>query len=324
MRVSARQWSKSRRDNSNNRIGWAELLALELIEAAAAQFARHAGLPKSNLDRATAWAQETPLHRLPLFAAAAAVHAVLAPDAAFGIEGGAIIRDLAERERVRVLRASQRLGIGSNTLGRLLALGVLGDGLTVPAVEQLVEAGVCEDVPKNQVVRKVVETPWWQSGRLARLKPDRLAAAFLAAELFDAKLPDGDPRLPTWLSVALAGVEDGFGNRLGRILYDLDASGVALTGAEPLEKQLERLIEQDPQQAVRFVNLASKNVPYAAAGFAATVALALARLLGDEPVRRAGFLNNASNFLSTLGRREEVLTAATEAVTIRRDLARAA
>ncbi len=188
--------------------------ALGLIEAAAAQFARHAGLPKANLDRAAAWAQETPLHRLPLFAAAAAVHAVLAPDAAFGIEGGAIIRDLAERERVRVLRGSERLGVGANTLGRLLALGVLGEGLTVPAIEQLADAGVCEDVPKNQVVRKVLDTPWWHSGRLARLKPDRLAAAFLAAELFDARLPDGDPRLPTWLSIALAGAEDGFGNRL--------------------------------------------------------------------------------------------------------------
>jgi len=188
--------------------------ALGLIEAAAAQFARHAGLPKANLDRAAAWAQEASLHRLPLFAAAAAVHAVLAPDAAFGIEGGAIIRDLAERERVRVLRGSERLGVGANTLGRLLALGVLGEGLTVPAIEQLADAGVCEDVPKNQVVRKVLDTPWWHSGRLARLKPDRLAAAFLAAELFDARLPDGDPRLPTWLSIALAGAEDGFGNRL--------------------------------------------------------------------------------------------------------------
>jgi hypothetical protein len=144
---------------------------LEMIEVAAARFARHAGLPKPCLDRAAAWAQETPLHRLPLFAAAAAVHAVLAPDAAFGIEGGAIIRDLAERERVRVLRTSERLGAGSNTLGRLLALGVLGDGLAASAIERLVDAGLCENVPKNRIIQKAVDTPWWKGGRLARLKP---------------------------------------------------------------------------------------------------------------------------------------------------------
>ena len=169
---------------------------LELNEAAAANFARHAGLPKPHLDRAAAWAEEAPLHRLPLFAAAA-VHAVLAPKEAFGIEGGAIIRDLAERERARVRRTSDRLGIGADTLGRLLALGVLGDGLNVPVIEKLVDAGLCGGVPKSEVVRKVADTPWWRSGRLARLKPDRMAAAFLGAELFDAKFPDGDQKLPT-------------------------------------------------------------------------------------------------------------------------------
>ena len=121
----------------------------------------------------------------------------------------------------------------------------------------------------------------------------------------------------------MTGAEDGFGSRLGRILYDLDAPGVSLNGAWPLEKQLDRLIEQDPGQAVRFVSLASEDVPYAAAGFAATIALVLARLLENEPATQAMFLNNAANFLSTLGRREDALAAATEAVTIRRDLARA-
>jgi tetratricopeptide (TPR) repeat protein len=121
----------------------------------------------------------------------------------------------------------------------------------------------------------------------------------------------------------LTGAEDGFGSRLGRILYDLDAPGVSLNGAWPLEKQLDRLIEQDPGQAVRFVSLASEDVPYAAAGFAATIALVLARLLENEPATQAMFLNNAANFLSTLGRREDALAAATEAVGLYRDLARA-
>jgi hypothetical protein len=264
-----------------------------------------------------------PLHRLPLFAAAAAVHAVLAPKEAFGIEGGAIIRDLAERERVRVRRTSERLGIGPTTLGRLLALGVLGDGLNVPTIEKLVDAGLCEGLPKNQIVQKIADTSWWRSGQLARLQPDRMAAAFLGAELFDARFPDGDQKLPIWLSIGLTGAEDAFGNRLGRILFDLDARGVARGGAGPLERQLARMIEQGPTQAVRFVRVASEEVPYAAAGFAATIALTLARLLQAEPARQAGFLNNASSFLSRVGQREEALAAAREAAGLYRDLARA-
>ena len=60
-----------------------------------------------------------------------------------------------------------------------------------------------------------------------------------------------------------------------------------------------------------------------ARGIGRAIALALARLLEDEPATRASSLNNASVFLSRLGQREEALAAATEAVTIRRDLARA-
>ena len=295
---------------------------VELIETAAINFSQHAGLPKPRLDRALDWAKETPLHRLPLMAAAAAVHAVLAPREAFGIEGGAIVRDLAERERVRVRRTSDRLGIGPNTLGRLLALGIVGNGLNDQAIERLVDADFCEGVSKSQILRKVADTPWWRSGRLTRLAPDRIAAAFLAAELFDARFPDGDQMLPIWLSIALAGTEDGFANRLGRILFDMDAPGVARGGAQSLESQLAQIIERDPAQAVRFASLASREVPYGAAGFAAVIALALAGLLKDEPVTQAMFLNNASNFLSMLGRREEALTAATDAANLYRELAR--
>jgi pimeloyl-ACP methyl ester carboxylesterase len=68
---------------------------LELIETAATNFAAAAGLPKPRLDRADAWAMEAPLHRLPLFAAAAAVHAVLAPANAFGTMRSSVISQYA-------------------------------------------------------------------------------------------------------------------------------------------------------------------------------------------------------------------------------------
>jgi len=296
---------------------------LELIETAATNFAAAAGLPKPRLDQAEAWAMQASLHRLPLFAAAAAIHAVLAPRNAFGIDGNAIVRDLAMRERARVRRTSKQLGIGPDTLGRLTALGVLGDGLNVDVVGKLIDAGLCEDVARDQVIQKIANTPWWRLGQLTPIKPDRMAAEFLGAELFDAKFPDGDPRLSRWLSIAFTGAEEGLGNRLGRVLFDMDALDVAGSRAQSLERRLAEIIELDPMQAVRFVAVATQDVPYAAVGFAALVALTMARLLENEPARRAGFLNNATSFLSRLGQHEKALAAAREAVAVYRDLARA-
>jgi hypothetical protein len=195
-----------------------------------------------NLDRAAAWANENPSHRLPLFAAAAAVHAVIAPTEAFGIEGGAIVRNLAGRERIRVKRVSERLGIGAATLSQLLALGLLSDGLTVSNIHALTKQGVGEGISSGDLVQKVIDTPWWKSGRLVRLQPDRMAAAFLGMELFDPKLPEGDERLPDWMSTALMGNEAGFGDKLGRILFDLDAPDIAPGAARSFEMRLTAIV----------------------------------------------------------------------------------
>ncbi len=295
--------------------------AVALISEAATTFAGRACLPLPNLERAESWASENTLHRLPLFVLAAAVHAVLSPDAAFGIEGGAIIRDLAERERGRVRRASDRLGIGPASLERLLALGIVAEGLDFAAVRALAQAGIGEGIEANRLLKVVSETPWWRGGRLVRLQPDRVAACFLDAALFEAKLPDGDDRLPHWLSLSLKGNERDFGDRLGRLLYDLDAPGVARNGATPLEAALIAMIEREPERVVDFAEVASGEVPFAAAGFAAEIAGRLGVDLKDHPEQAALFLNNSANYLSLLGRLEAALEAAQEAVEISRALA---
>jgi hypothetical protein len=103
--------------------------ALALIEEAARRFADAAGMPHPDLSGAAAWLEQSDTHRMPLFSSAAAIHAVLAPGEPFGLDGAALMRDLARRELRRVRQASRTLGIGEYGLERLLALAVLGDGL---------------------------------------------------------------------------------------------------------------------------------------------------------------------------------------------------
>ena len=161
-----------------------------MLGEAATNFARCAGRPEPDLSDAAGWLSQSDMHRLPLFAGAAAMHAVLEPNQAFGIDAPELLRDLAKRERRRVRKASEACGLGKVGLERLLALGVLGDGLSESAVRELGKSGVC-DGPAQDPVAALVDTPWWHNGRLLRLQPDRPAAAFLDAALFNEQFPTG-------------------------------------------------------------------------------------------------------------------------------------
>jgi hypothetical protein len=83
---------------------------------------------------ALAWLSQAPVHRQPLFVAAAAIHAVLEPSTAFSLAGKQLMFDLADRERRRVQAVSSQVGLGSEGLGRLLSFGVtaLDPGMRVP------------------------------------------------------------------------------------------------------------------------------------------------------------------------------------------------
>jgi tetratricopeptide (TPR) repeat protein len=159
--------------------------------------------------------------------------------------------------------------------------------------------------------------------RLVRLEPGRPAAAFLDLTLFDRRTaPAGDPRLPEWLYRALEERAASFGGRLGRILYDLDLLSHESKGPHALDACLVRMIEHEPDRVDLFANVALDEVPFASANFAAHVAVNMAERSPDPQVK-AGYLNNASTYLSALGRREGALTCAQQAAGLYRELARA-
>jgi tetratricopeptide (TPR) repeat protein len=116
-----------------------------------------------------------------------------------------------------------------------------------------------------------------------------------------------------------------FGNRLGRILYDLDALRSLRPKdetAHPLDERLVRMVKEKPNRAASFAGVAASEVPFWAANFAARVALVLAAAM-EDPEAKASFSGNAANHLSALGRREEALAAAQEAADLFRALAEA-
>jgi hypothetical protein len=192
---------------------------LKLIEEAARNFATFAKLLTPTFQEALQWLGTSEMHRLPLYATAAAIHAVLSPKEAFGLSHAELLKDLAFREIRRVQEASKVLGLGQEGLEHLLALGVLADGLSESVVTELAKAGVCAG-PASDVVSALVRSSWWRNGRLARLEPDAPAAAFLNFALFGPSFPKGRDALPDWMFTALRQNAATFGGRLGRILYD--------------------------------------------------------------------------------------------------------
>jgi hypothetical protein len=197
--------------------------ALALVEEAAHRFADAARMSRPNLSGAAEWLERSDIHRMPLFASAVAIHAVLAADKPFAFDGAQLMYELARRELRRVCNVSQTLGLGKWGLERLLALAVLGDGLGERAIATLRDAGALLG-SEPDFSDRLKRSSWWRDGRLMRLEPDPAAAAFLDLTLFDPRIaPAGDERLPEWLYSAVEERAANFGGRLGRILYDLDS-----------------------------------------------------------------------------------------------------
>lgn len=292
-----------------------------LIAEAAHNFVEHTKKPLPDLGSARRWLEASPTHRLPLYAMAAAVHAVLSPTEAFGLGGGQLIKNLALREIERVGRTSQALALGRAGLERLLALAVLADGLSERAVTELAEAGACEQ-PKTEFVEVLSRSPWWSNGHLMRLQPDPLAAAFLDLALFDHEFPRGRDALTDWMFIALQENAPTFGNRLGRILYDLQSLHQSNEGVHPLDDRVLQMVLEKPERAMTFAGVAISRVPFLAANFAAQIALTGAQQAA-VPEAKAIFFNSAANNLAAVGRREDALSAAQEATHLFRELARA-
>ncbi|WP_413203685.1 tetratricopeptide repeat protein [Rhodospirillum sp. A1_3_36] len=301
-----------------------------LIAEAATRFADRLGQavePALNRDRMEAWlAQDPQVHGLPLYAMAAAVHAVIDPTHAYTLTRGDLLLALADREMRRVRRISEKAGFGKDGLATLIGLAVMGDGLrgkTIRALEGQ-HAYPADSLAGRDVFDRLSDTPWWnkESQSLPALRPDLPAVAFLRRAL----LPEGEhpvtrEDLPDWLFTVLDRAEDGLTGRLNRLLYDLSSLGDR--GAlDSLSEAFGHMVERNPERAERFASIVSSEAIWLAPFQVAVCSALLGQpdILDDD---RAGLLNNLANFLSALGRREEAVVVAREAVDLYRTLAAA-
>jgi tetratricopeptide (TPR) repeat protein len=292
--------------------------ARELIAEAATNFANLAKLPLPKMEFAETWINGSHINRTPLFATAAAIHAVLEPDAAFGLVSSELIRQLANRERRRVDKLSIELAFGDTGLANLLGLGILADGLDQIKVEALARAGATQC--KSQVaIDGVTKTPWWREGKLTRLEPDKLAAAFLDAVFFPPNLPKGHSKLPCWLFEALSGCGRSLGDRLSRVLHDLiELRDSGQAGHHPLYASLIAMLDEDANAPLAFhlsfADFSIWTAPIALVVFTKAVSST------EEPVAKATFLGTLSSCLSVMGKKEEALTSVREAVALYKKL----
>ena len=232
------------------------------------------------------------------------------------------MRDLARRERERVVRLSRAGGFGEYGLERLLALALMNEaGLSQDALTALGELDVAPGLAGQALLDALAQTPWWiappEDGprRLARLEPDRPAAAFLDLAL----LSDPSPRLPDWLFAASSESGAQFGRILSRLCFDLAELSEDRGRARLLEAQALKMLEAEPGRAAAFAAVGHEEGTHFSAGFAVRV---LEHLLSrdPDPERRAGLQHNLAVMLSALGRREDALAAAQEATDLYRRL----
>jgi tetratricopeptide (TPR) repeat protein len=267
--------------------------------------------------RVRSWLGQEEKHRLPLYAAAAAVQAVLDPAKAFGQTGAEVLTSLVLREFDRVRPASEAIGLGKDGLITLLALGVLGDGLTQDQIGDLIGLGVGA-AENAEYFDRLAESPWWQQGRLLRLEPDALAAAFLNRALFPSKFPQGRKELPDWLYAALRTSGAALTGRLERVLFDLLSIAPREGGGHALEDALVDCVKREPERARAFEVFATKPRLWSAR-FAAEVMRNLV-LSANTDGERAAHLTNLSGHVRAFGDVNEGLVAAETAINILRNL----
>lgn len=262
------------------------------------------------------WLNANTQHRLSLYATAAAVHHVLAPEKTFGLRAADILIDLVKREAGRVNKASEAAKLGEDALARLLALATVTGKLTPAEIARLAKPGLqvfgCDE---NQAMNRLRGLPWWDrdANALPALTPDILAAVFTSHVLKNT--PDMAPR---WLWAALQdGIGTDFAARLGRVIHDID-----LIDPKPsaLPQWLELIVAEDSLRAPIFEALTFDGwLPYRLAGLAAAAGAALGGAAENDE-DRALFLNNTSVDLAASGRGAEALAAAQRSVEIQERL----
>lgn len=173
--------------------------------------------PGPNLQAFQAWLGRDRQHHNPLFILAYALNLSDHPEAA-GLDAGALIKALVNREVRRLEKEARDLGMPETGYVLLKALAALTDGLDARHLARLrATAPSHPPLPELDVLYRSREA---SDRRIHPLRPD-----LLAAELLDHALGLCEPETGGWLYRTLALVEEkqaliDAAGRLGRLRYD--------------------------------------------------------------------------------------------------------
>ncbi|MEQ9565480.1 MAG: tetratricopeptide repeat protein [Pseudomonadales bacterium] len=269
-------------------------------------------------DHAWKWLELDEKHRLPLFATAAAVHAFLMPNDAFGLNGPEILEALAEIEIDRVRAYSKNVGLGEFGLERLLALATFSqEGLNQSDIEILRDNGLPLDLQGQALIDALAKTPWWiaedntQDGVLEKLSPDRIAVTFLALTLMNAKIS----RLPEWLVFVMSPHGADVGAVVGRLLFDVSIHGERYRQA--LDQLMLGMLDADHGGVEAFQDAAYREHTSLSAPFAIKLISALVEQ-AETAREQARLLHNLATNLHNVGRYEEALDTYERCIALRR------
>lgn len=289
-----------------------------LVSQAFSKLATMTNSERQVSDHVRDWLELDEQHCLPLFATAAAVHAFLVPENAFGLNGAEVLEALAEIEIDRVRAYSKSVGLGDYGLERLLALATFSQGgLSQSAIETLRDNGLPLDLNGQALIDALAKTPWWvaennaQDGVLEKLSPDRIAVAFLALTLLNAKIS----RLPEWLVFVMTPHGADVGAVVGRLLFDVSIHGERYRQA--LDQLMLKMLDADYGGIQAFQNAAYREHTSLSAPFAITLISTLVEQ-AKTPRQRAGLLHNLATNLQTVERYEEALEAHERCIALRR------
>jgi hypothetical protein len=247
-----------------------------LFSQALCRLARHYRRPTPEISAQTVsrWIAVNPgLHGLPLFLAAAAVHAFSNPDSALGFSGVFVVQALADREQARLDNAGRAAGLGARGASRIVALATVPGAIDAALLRELADPALEIGLPApHHVVDAVRSLYVWRGDHVAAPEPDIVAAALLLKTF--SERPD---KAPEWLWLVIKNtVPLALMDRLGRVVSDtttLTKSPAAITS------HLSRMIADDPQRALTLEFLTIENsLPLSLAGFAAEIDRSLANV----------------------------------------------
>ena len=260
------------------------------------------------------------LGRRPLIVLAATVHAVLHPDTALKVPAAEVVRALVRREARRLDKAGIVNGFGEGAGEMLAALAAVRGGLDGDALRALAADRASLEIglpDADKVVASARAAGWLRDGTVPEPKPDIMAAVLVHDALH---ADDGKARDRLWS--VLRGVMGGRLDALGRIAYDL----LLIEGAEASNRfvgWLVRMIEGRADRVAALAGVFTAELPILIAPIAAAWGKEARKVGAVGESSFAQLLNNHSNYLAESGDGAGALAAISEAVEIRRRLARA-